>query len=310
MILGPGESGKSTLVKQFRLLNKSLFSDKERLYYKGVIIMNVLDSMRDVMSAVISEGVILSEEMEKKSKNLSVATTLSVEVAQELFQFVNNENVKKVIEKRSKFMLSDVISYYFSEALRIAEPTYQPTDQDILRTRTVTTGIVETRLEIDGHPFKIVDVGGQRSERRKWIHCFQDVSAVIYCASLAAYDIPLREDDTVFAMDDAINLFGDMVNNKFFRKVPFFLFLNKYDVFTQKITSTPITVCPNLADYQGDPGDVTASINHVRQKFLDKIKNKKEIPVHVTCATDPASVGPLFNTLKEILIHHQDNQQL
>jgi len=205
-------------------------------------------------------------------------------------------------------MLSDVVSYYFSESLRISEPSYVPTDQDILRTRSKTLGIVETRFEVDGHPFKIVDVGGQRSERRRWIHCFQDVSAVIFCASLSAYDVPLREDSTVSAMHDCVALFGEMVNNKFLAKVPFFLFLNKSDVFAHKIKSTPITVCANLSDYKGDPKDVVASTDFIRQKFLEQNKSKKQIAVHVTCATDSASVGPLFNTLKEILIHHQDSQ--
>lgn len=59
-----------------------------------------------------------------------------------------------------------------------------PTNEDILRTRVMTSGIIETKIEIDGLEFIIIDVGGQRSERRKWIHCFENVNAVIYIAAL------------------------------------------------------------------------------------------------------------------------------
>jgi guanine nucleotide-binding protein G(i) subunit alpha len=36
----------------------------------------------------------------------------------------------------------------------------------------------------------MVDVGGQRAERRKWIHCFEEVTAIIYCVALNEYETP------------------------------------------------------------------------------------------------------------------------
>ena len=39
------------------------------------------------------------------------------------------------------------------------------------------------------------DVGGQRSERKKWIHCFEGVTAIVFCVSLSAYDLKLAEDE-------------------------------------------------------------------------------------------------------------------
>ncbi len=41
----------------------------------------------------------------------------------------------------------------------------------------------------------MVDVGGQRSERKKWIHCFEGVTAIVFCVSLSAYDLMLAEDE-------------------------------------------------------------------------------------------------------------------
>ena len=41
---------------------------------------------------------------------------------------------------------------------------------------------------------RCIDVGGQRSERKKWIHCFEDVTAILFFVALSAYDLGLRED--------------------------------------------------------------------------------------------------------------------
>ena len=43
--------------------------------------------------------------------------------------------------------------------------------------------------------FRMFDVGGQRSERKKWIHCFEGVTAIIFCVALSGYDLVLAEDE-------------------------------------------------------------------------------------------------------------------
>lgn len=49
--------------------------------------------------------------------------------------------------------------------------------------------------------FRMFDVGGQRSERKKWIHCFEGVTCIIFCGALSAYDMVLVEDEEVVCMD-------------------------------------------------------------------------------------------------------------
>lgn len=71
---------------------------------------------------------------------------------------------------------------------RLGMKDYQPTEQDILRTRVKTTGIVEVHFSFKNLNFKLFDVGGQRSERKKWIHCFEDVTAIIFCVAMSEYD--------------------------------------------------------------------------------------------------------------------------
>lgn len=43
--------------------------------------------------------------------------------------------------------------------------------------------------------YRMVDVGGQRSERRKWIHCFENVTSIIFLVALSEYDQILFESE-------------------------------------------------------------------------------------------------------------------
>ena len=105
---------------------------------------------------------------------------------------------------------------YLSDIDRIANPEYLPNQQDILRVRVPTTGIIEYPFDLDSIIFRyfcsvccialkltnrclvlhrMVDVGGQRSERRKWIHCFENVTSIIFLVALSEYDQILFESD-------------------------------------------------------------------------------------------------------------------
>ena len=89
-----------------------------------------------------------------------------------------------------------VFSSFLDDLDRLGAKDYQPTEQDILRTRVKTTGIVEVHFSFKNLNFKLFDVGGQRSERKKWIHCFEDVTAIIFCVAMSEYDQVLHEDET------------------------------------------------------------------------------------------------------------------
>ena len=91
--------------------------------------------------------------------------------------------------------------YFFADLDRLFDPTYVPLEQDIVHTRARTIGITETIFHLREHEMLMVDVGGQKSERRKWIHCFQDVTSILFLVSLSGYDQCLIEDkDAVSAL--------------------------------------------------------------------------------------------------------------
>ena len=57
---------------------------------------------------------------------------------------------------------------------------------------------------------RVTDVGGQRGERRKWIHCFTEVDAILYVAALSEYDQVLLEDSTKNRMKESLELFRNV----------------------------------------------------------------------------------------------------
>jgi hypothetical protein len=114
--------------------------------------------------------------------------------------------------------LTSLLSLYsfFADLDRFFDPHYQPTDSDILRCRNKTTGIIETTFPIEDRMYRIFDVGGQRSERKKWIHCFEGVTAVLFLVSLSGFDSCLVEDKDANQMQEALMLFDSICNSKWF----------------------------------------------------------------------------------------------
>lgn len=74
---------------------------------------------------------------------------------------------------------------YFDAIQRVGQANYVPTDQDILRSRVKTTGITDATFKIGELTYKLFDVGGQRSERKKWIHCFENVTAIVFLVAIS-----------------------------------------------------------------------------------------------------------------------------
>ena len=118
-----------------------------------------------------------------------------------------------------------------------------------IKKRTTYPCIIETQFTYKGLHFKMFDVGGQRSERKKWIHCFEGVTAIIFCVALSGYDLVLAEDEEMNRMMESMKLFDSICNNKWFVETSIILFLNKKDLFEQKIKYSPLSIC--FPEYKG-----------------------------------------------------------
>jgi GTPase SAR1 family protein len=147
------------------------------------------------------------------------------------------------------------------------------------------------------------DVGGQRNERKKWIHYFEDVNAVMFVVALSEYDQNLFEDHEKNRMQEAITLFGDIANNKCFATSSIILFMNKKDLFEDKIRKVSIESCPEWADYTGKSNDYDDGCAYFERKFVEQVKDPlKEIVTHFTCATNTDNVQVVFNSCKKAIL--------
>ena len=135
--------------------------------------------------------------------------------------------VQDAMARGAELQLNDSTSYFWERAGDILRSDFVPNEQDILRARVRTTGIVQQNFAIDGRRYTMFDVGGQRNERRKWIHCFDNVTAVIFVTAISEYDQALYEDESTNRMDEAVVLFDQICNHPNFAKTSMILFLNK-----------------------------------------------------------------------------------
>lgn len=115
---------------------------------------------------------------------------------------------------------------FFESINRITSEKYRPNTTDVLRSRVRTIGVVETQFKVDNLLIKMFDVGGQRSERRKWIQCFDDVRALLFVVAISEYDMTLIEDPNKNRLRESFQLFSSVCNNIYFRFTPTVSYLN------------------------------------------------------------------------------------
>jgi len=163
-----------------------------------------------------------------------------------------------------------------------------PNDQDVLRSRVKTTGITETTFIIGDLTYRMFDVGGQRSERKKWIHCFENVTTILFLVAISEYDQLLFEDETVNRMQEALTLFDSICNSRWFIKTSIILFLNKIDRFKEKLPVSPMK--NYFPDYEGGE-DYAAACDYILNRFVSLNQHEtKQIYTHFTCATDTTQI--------------------
>jgi len=183
--------------------------------------------------------------------------TLTPELVSSIDYLWNHEPLVRFIyhhHRHEKFQLYESAEYWFEHLYRIAQTDYVPSMQDIMRLRIKTTGILESKVRdsVSGTNVSMILMGSQRNERKKWITIIRDrkIGAILFVIALSEYNQTLYENDVTNRLYESICVFSEMLNSNCLSDVPVYLFLNKCDVFTEKLRGERYSdlsqVFPNL----------------------------------------------------------------
>jgi len=346
LLLGAGESGKSTLVKQMRILHEETpFTDEEKKQKIAEIKRNIRDSMATILNAmpVIDPAVECAEPantskrewfLEPSSSHWKSRTTdgdaEDFDYSERFFDTTEDlwkdKGVLECFARSNEYQLIDCAKYFLEKVATVRQANFSPSEQDILRARVLTSGIFETKFRVDKVKFHMFDVGGQRDERRKWIQCFNDVTAIIFVAASSSYNMVLREDNTQNRLREALDLFRSIWNNRWLRTISVILFLNKQDLLEDKIRAGRYKLeefFPGFSDYMippeadselqsGADREFVRAKYFIRDNFLQisqqvggagesKVHSGHHCYPHFTCAVDTENIRRVFNDCRDII---------
>ncbi|KAJ3600156.1 hypothetical protein NHX12_034106 [Muraenolepis orangiensis] len=255
LLLGTGESGKSTFIKQMRIIHGTGYTDEDKRGFTKLVYQNIFTSMQAMIRA---------------TENLKIQFTASRKPT--------------------------------TAGGNTSSPTPPNTTlQDVLRVRVPTTGIIEYPFDLENIIFRMVDVGGQRSERRKWIHCFENVTSIMFLVALSEYDQVLVESDNENRMEESKALFRTIITYPWFQNSSVILFLNKKDLLEEKIMHSHLV--DYFPEFDGPQRDGQAGREFILKMFVDlNPDSDKIIYSHFTCATDTENIRFVFAAVKDTIL--------
>lgn len=151
----------------------------------------------------------------------------------------------------------------------------------------------------------MLDVGGQRSERRKWIHCFENVTSVIFIVASSEFDqYNLVEEDNeldasskVNRMEESLALFEVITASHYFRNTSFILFLNKQDLLEEKIKTSSLK--KHFHQFNGKENDHNSAKEFILSLYEERKPANIDIFPHYTFATDTKNIQRVFDAVSE-----------
>ncbi|CAM9305778.1 guanine nucleotide-binding protein subunit alpha-13-like [Lampetra fluviatilis] len=315
LLLGAGESGKSTFLKQMRIIHGRDFDQRALDEFRATIYGNVIKGMRVLVDARQKLGIPWAEQANERHAAFAMAFDgrgggggLN-EVAPAVFQqyvpalrhLWADGGIAEAYRRRREFQLGESVKYFLDNLERLGEMNYLPSRQDVLLARKATKGIVEHDFDIKNIPFKMVDVGGQRSQRQKWFQCFEGVTSILFLVSSSEFDQVLMEDRKTNRLVESMNIFETIVNNRTFQGVSIILFLNKTDLLAEKVRMT--SIADYFPDFVGSPHQLE-DVQRFLVRSFDSKRRERTTPLfhHFTTAIDTENIRYVFEAVRDTIL--------
>lgn len=305
LMVGSGSSGKSTLLKQLRFVHGG-YDELARMEMVPVVHSNIIVSIKKLCEQSLGLGVEINAP-ESRSFILGLQEhqeVLSDNVVSHIQTLWADSGIKNTWNTRHKFPLPimEHADYFLAKVEVCAQTEYLPSDDDILRCCTRTTGIVELQLTIQDTKLICYDVGGQRAERKKWLHCFDEAGCILYVAGVSGYDERLVEDPEAaeHRLEEELKLFEGVCDMQSTKQIV--LVLGKADVLQRKLSENNHAFGHYHTEYKGD-NDYDSVIAWVKGEF--KRRNKfpgREIQIFECDFTDAVQVKNMMTNAGDAIV--------
>lgn len=322
LLLGAGESGKSTFLKQMRIIHNVNYDVTSQLEFRKIIYQNIIKGMKVLVDAQKKLNIplsnkdneLLGDQLLLFDNTASLNNTTFPQFKSMLHQLWSDKGIQRAFDRRNEYQLTDSVQYFLDSLDRVASSEYVPTLQDILYARKTTKGVIECRIDITGVPFLFVDVGGQRTQRQKWFQCFESVTSILFMASTSEYDQVLLEDRKTNRVQESRNIFDTIINNRIFERISVILFLNKIDLLVQKVHHSDIHhYFPEFEDvksvekyspgFTGNPRSIEDVKKFLLSYFLSSKRfSERALYHHFTVAVDTNNIRTVFLDVKDSIL--------
>jgi guanine nucleotide-binding protein subunit alpha len=283
MLLGTSESGKSTLLKVLKLYHNVFFSSKELAAFTETIFTNIIQATRAILDAMESLGMFLEDDRKYFDAHTiqlqpSLVDALTEETELAIASLWDDAGFKEAYRCRFKYQLNVNAKSLADDIHCFATQDFVPTIWHALKSYVATIDIVQTSWNEKDYSLSVFDLGGLRSQRRKWMRVAENTSTVLFTVDTTAYCKLLYEAENVNRMEEQLILFESIANHECFRETSIILVMTHIDLLEETMKLAPVQNWRSDLPTQSESQTVTMKeyLSYLYGLFASQMKDEEK----------------------------------